>query len=111
PPASLGSTTNSGDPTSLDFFQIITPGTSGSLMFLDELRLGTAWADVTGTNGTPPQPSGQPCITHVEQTPDGLDLSGTNGTPNSFYRLLASSNLALAQGNWPAIETNTFDAN
>lgn len=50
-PASLGSTTNSGDPTSLEFCQIITASTAGGAQFIDEFRIGTTWADVVPSSG------------------------------------------------------------
>ncbi len=52
-PASLGSTAGSGDPASLDYFQFITSSTAGGVQFIDEFRLGTAWADVVPSAGAP----------------------------------------------------------
>ena len=52
-PASLGNTTGSGDPVSLDFFQFITSSTAGGVQFIDEFRVGTAWAEVVPSGGLP----------------------------------------------------------
>ena len=110
-PASLGSTSNSGDPASLDYLQIITSSGVGSLMFIDEFRLGTTWASVVPSGGTPPPPTNStPYITNALMTPDEFELRGTNGTPNAFYHVVASSNLALPQTSWPRLATNVFDS-
>ncbi len=53
PPASLGSTTGSTDPGSLDFFQFITSSTAGGAQFIDEFRAGTTWAAVVPSSGPP----------------------------------------------------------
>jgi pectate lyase len=109
-PASLGSTTNSGDPTFLDYFQAVTPGTAGSVMFLDELRIGTTWADVTSSGVPPPSPTNTPpYITNSVLTIDGLELSGTNGMPNAYYRVLTASNVASSLDSWTPVVTNIFD--
>jgi len=50
-PASLGSTTGGSDPASLDYFQFITSSTAGGVQFIDEFRVGTAWADVVPSSG------------------------------------------------------------
>jgi pectate lyase len=50
-PASLGSVTGSSDPPSLDYFQFYTTGTSGGAQFIDELYVGTTWADVVPSGG------------------------------------------------------------
>ena len=110
-PASLGSTTNSTDPASLDYFQLVTSNDAGGSQFIDEFRLGTNWASVTPTSGTPPPPTNStPVITNALLTIEGLALSGTNGMPNAFYRVLASPTLNAPQNSWPALATNTFDA-
>jgi hypothetical protein len=39
-----------------------------------------------------------------------LILSGSGGTSNATYRVLASTNLALPITNWTALATNVFDS-
>ena len=50
-PDSLGSTTGSSDPPSLDYFQFYSAGTSGGVQVIDEFRMGTTWADVVPSGG------------------------------------------------------------
>lgn len=40
----------------------------------------------------------------------GLTFSGSGGSPNSLYFVLASTNLSLPISQWPSIATNQFDA-
>ena len=51
-PGSLGSTSGSSDPSSLSYFQISTPSGAGPVLYLDEVRIGTTWAQVTPSSGT-----------------------------------------------------------
>ena len=64
---------------------------------------------MTPTGAVVPVTNSTPYITNALLTLDGLELSGTNGTPNAYYRVVASSNLSAPQNSWPAIATNTFD--
>jgi pectate lyase len=52
-PASLGSTSDANAPASLDYFQFYSSPSSGGIQFIDELRLGTTWADVVPSGGAP----------------------------------------------------------
>lgn len=80
-------------------------------MVLDEYRVGETYADVTPyTNSTPPTPTGPIVITHTALLAGNLVLSGTGGTANGTYYVIAATNLAVAVTNWPAIATNSFDA-
>ena len=76
----------------------------------DTLRVGPTWADVTPVSGAAPPASG-PVITQALLGPQGMVLRGTNGSPTSAYQVIASTNLALAATNWPAIATHSFDVN
>lgn len=53
PPPPLGSATGGSDPASLDYFQLYSSPSAGGVQFIDELRLGTSWADVVPL-GAPP---------------------------------------------------------
>ena len=80
-------------------------------MVLDEYRVGETYADVTPyTNSTPPAPTGPIIITNTVLSAGNLVLSGTGGTTNGTYYVLAGTNLAVSVTNWPAIATNRFDA-
>lgn len=54
PPESLGYATGSGDPSFIGYFQLYTTPQSGGVQFIDELRIGTNWAEVV--------PSGAPVL-------------------------------------------------
>jgi pectate lyase len=106
-PTSSGNITGSGDPSALEYFAINANG-SGPVAFLDELRIGTAWADVVP--GTPPPPPSDPVITNVFLAPEGFVLRGSGGAPGSNYTVLTSTDLAVAPSNWVGIATNQFDS-
>ncbi len=74
---------------------------------VDELRLGTSWAEVVSTtNSQPPlAPASAPVITQSLLNGSSLILRGTNGTPGNSYEVLSTSTLA---GSWSAIHSNTF---
>ena len=82
-------------------------GGNGAWIF-DTLRVGSTWAEVTPGIGSV-TPSSVPVITQALLAPQGLILRGTNGPASSPYQVLATTNLALAVSNWPAISTNAFD--
>jgi pectate disaccharide-lyase len=106
PPASLGSTTGSSDPSALAYFQINTPSGAGPLLYLDEVRIATNWAGVTPTNGAVAPPAA-PVVTNAWMATNGFVLQGTNGAANSIYGVLTATNLA---GAWTLLATNNFDA-
>jgi pectate lyase len=109
-PASLGSTTGGSDPTSLSYFQISTPGSAGSSLYMDELRIGTTWADVTPSSGPPP-PEAHPVITEISILPSGdVLLRGTGGTSNGSYEVETSSDITIPVSNWIPVEIHQFDA-
>jgi pectate lyase len=84
----------------------------GAVADFDEVRVGMAWADVTPSAGTPPPPpTPTPVITNVAITVDGFVISGTNGTPNADYDVLATTNMDLPPEEWPVIATDAFDTN
>jgi pectate lyase len=83
----------------------------GCSVDMDEVRIGTNWADVTPSGGTPPPPPiPVPVITNATLTVDSFVLQGTNGPANGDYDVLASSNLLSPRSQWPVIGTDAFDA-
>jgi pectate lyase len=108
PSATLSSTSGS-DATSLSV--CFLNHAVNQTVFVDELRIGTNWADVTPTTGAPPPPASNPVVTSVLMSEDGFVISGTNGTPNGDYDVLAATNLDLPVSQWPAIATDSFDTN
>jgi pectate lyase len=84
----------------------------GCSVDLDEVRIGTNWADVTPSGGTPPPPpASAPVITNAAMTVDGFVLSGTDGPANGDYDVLTATNLMLPLSQWAVIGTDSFDVN
>jgi autotransporter-associated beta strand protein len=51
-----------------------------------------------------------PRFSNVEWTGTGLILSGTGGSVNGYYYILATTNIAQPLAQWTSIATNQFDA-
>ncbi len=80
-------------------------------VILDEYRVGETYADVTPwTPFVPPAPPVPLLITNAALVGSSIVLAGTGGSSNATYAVLTSPSL-LDSTNWPAITTNTFDAN
>ena len=116
--ADAGATSLNGFDFSFDRVRVFAGGQSSAAqpyveLIVDEYRIGETYADVTPfvTNGGPPAVTGPLLITNVWLATGGIALSGTGGSNNGTYHLLASANLTTSSTNWPAIATNTFDAN
>jgi pectate disaccharide-lyase len=82
----------------------------GMTVDLDELRIGSTWADVAPSGGTTPAAPAGPCFTEVRLLPEAIVLRGTNGTASAAFAVLANADLALPAAQWPSIATNRFDA-
>ena len=104
-------TTNTLDAAELQyaFVRCNSSATSGANE-IDDLRVGTSWADVTPTDG-PAAPTPVPVITQALLLPQGVVLRGTNGVPSGVYQVLASTNVTVPVANWPSIAGRAFDAN
>ncbi len=118
-PASLGDnqnipafdasmTTGGSDASSLQSFFLNTPSSGGGAIWVDEVRIGTNWAQVTPTSGVPPV-AGTPVIGQTLLTPAGLVLRGTGGAANSAFAVLAATNITQPQNQWTSIATNVFN--
>lgn len=79
----------------------------GPTLDLDELRIGTSWADVTPT-GTPVIVA-QPVITESFLTPGGFVLRGSNGPASEVYQVVNSPEVFRPVNLWSSIATNQFD--
>lgn len=111
-PASLGSTSGSSDPNTLSYFHIYTPSGAGPVLYLDEVRISTNWAQVTPAAAPqPPQAPRVPRITRITVEPVGVVLSGTAGPTNAAYYVLTSTNIDLPLEEWTVIGTNRFSLN
>lgn len=114
PAASIAASTtgNATDAAQLQYvFLRANSSTTSGINEVDDLRVGSTWAEVTPTGGeTPPTPTAQPRITQSFLAPGGLVLRGTNGTASGVYRVLSSPSVTIPMANWPAIATNLFDA-
>ncbi len=108
PPGSLASTTGASDPAAISYFQINCPSGAGPVLNLDEVRIGTSWADVTPPSGAPPSTSA-PFFTYATISPQSVTLRGSNGPASGPYTLLFSTNLGLPVTQWSIVTTNSFD--
>jgi pectate lyase len=79
----------------------------GPTLDLDELRIGTNWADVTPTGA--PVIATQPIITESFLAPAGFVLRGSNGTPSGVYQVLQSAEIVRPIQLWNSVATNLFD--
>lgn len=91
------------------YFAIEAAAVTGPVFWIDEVRIGTTWADVTPTSGTV-APSPAPVITQALLSAQGMILRGSNGPASSTYQVLTSSTLALPSSNWLSIAAHSFDA-
>lgn len=95
-------------------FHVFTVGThSGnfsSVTVVPSITNAIAFDPMAGnvTIGAVAAPS-TPKINSVTLSGGNLILSGTNGTPNGTYTIVASTNVALALSSWTPILTNTFN--
>ena len=115
--AAAGATSLNAFDFSFDRLRVFAGGQSSAAqpyaeMIVDEYRIGETYADVApfSTNSNPPV-AGSLLITNVHLIPGNVVLSGTGGSNNAAYHLLASSALAIPSFSWSAVATNTFDAN
>ena len=113
-PAPDLATASGSDVATIQSFGIFHPATASlaATLLVDEIRVGTNWAQVTPTDGsTPPVTSNQPQITQSFLSAGALILRGTNGASNGVYQVLSSTSAVSPMGNWASIATNLFDAN
>ena len=102
---SVGSDNGSGG---IKYFIVDCPGTSDSVYWIDEVRVGSTWGDVTPSTGSVNQPS-VPVITQTLFSPQGMILRGSNGPSSSTYQVIATTNITLPVSNWPSIAAHSFD--
>jgi pectate lyase len=88
----------------IKYFIIESPNVADSAYWIDEVRVGTTWADVT-----PPGPIPAPVITESLLAPEGMILRGSNGPSGGTYQVVRSTNLTLPLSHWPSIAAHTFD--
>ena len=67
----------------------------------------TAWLSVNGAIGV--VSSNSPAIGSATMSSGNLVLQGTGGTPNWYYYVLSSTNVALPLSQWTVTATNQFD--
>lgn len=101
-------TGSSSDASALSY--IFLNHAASQTLWVDEVRVGTSWADVTPTSGVVSPMSHAPYITQALMTDDGLVLSGTNGSANAAYVIMSATNVTLPQWQWTPIASNSFDA-
>jgi hypothetical protein len=108
PPGSIGATTGASDPAGISYFQINCPSGAGPSLNLDEVRIGTSWADVTPPAAVPPS-NPPPYFTHASVSSQSVTLRGSNGPASGPYTLLFATNLALPVTQWSIVSTSSFD--
>src|SRR5262249_23698595 len=100
-------TASSSDASSLSY--IFLNQAVVQTLWVDEVRVGTSWADVTPTTGVVPVP-GPPIITQAFMDPAGFVMRGTNGSPNSTYEVDTSTDVTKSPSNWLPIATYQFNS-
>lgn len=107
----FAATTGGGSDMSsaITHFMIESAAVTGPVFWIDEVRIGTTWAEVTPMTGTV-APSPMPVITQALLSQQGMILRGTNGPASSAYQVLTSSSLTMPLSNWPSIAGHSFDA-
>jgi len=113
PSIAATNTDNTTDATQIQYaFLRCNSSTASGVNELDNLRVGSTWADVTPpASGVPPPltTNSQPVITQAFLAGGDLILRGTNGVTNGVYQVLSASQSALPLASWPSIATNLFD--
>ncbi len=107
-PSSTLSTTSGSDVATLNAFFISQRTDATGVLWLDEVRVATTWAEVTPSDGSVVER--RPYITQAFLSADTVVLRGTNGTPSGLYQVLSSADLLTPAASWTSIATNTFDA-
>ncbi len=110
PAASATTTAGSDASSAITHVGVVSAGiAAGPEYWIDEVRVGTTWMDVTPSNGQSAPASG-PVITQALLSPQGLILRGTNGAPDAAYQVLASTNITVPASSWPSIASRSFDS-
>ncbi len=110
PAASATTTVGSDASSAITHVGVVSAGiAAGPEYWIDEVRVGTTWMDVTPSNGQSAPASG-PVITQALLSPQGLILRGTNGAPDAAYQVLASTNITVPASSWPSIASRSFDS-
>jgi pectate lyase len=109
--------TDTGNPTDAaqlqHAFVRCNSSTTSGVNEVDDLRVGSSWAEVTPPGGgLPPSPTPnlQPVITQALLAGSELILRGTNGVTNGVYQILSATQSSLPVTNWVSLSTNLFNA-
>lgn len=114
PSIAATNTGNTTDAAQLQYAYVrCNSSTTSGVNEVDDLRVGSSWADVTPpASGVPPPAAtnAQPVITQVQLVGSQLILRGTNGVTNGVYQVLGADQISLPLATWPSLSTNQFDA-
>jgi parallel beta-helix repeat protein len=106
---SINSGTDFAAASGIGRFYLNGVGVPTASVNLDELRVGTTWADaVANTASQPPVVVTSPVITHAQYTGPQFILRGTNGTAGAAYEVIRTSNPALSTTHWSVVASNYF---
>jgi pectate lyase len=83
--------------------------TASGVNEVDNIRIGSTWAEVIPGATPEPPVAAQPRITESFLTAAGLVVRGTNGVPLGVYQVLSAPQLTLPMSNWATLATNHFD--
>ena len=110
PPAATGSTSGANNVATVPYFGLYAASGSGPTVYLDEIRLGTNWAQVTPPGGSVVVivSNSVPRFTQTKVTADNLILRGTNGTANAGYEIICATNLTQPLAQWSVVNSNNF---
>jgi len=110
PSPTLTTTGTAGVISALQYFALNANSGSGLSAKVDEVHIGTSWADVT-PSGAPPPPTPKPVITQIIRQPSGdVELHGIGGTPNGSFEVETTTDITTPFTNWLPAGIFQFDS-
>src|ERR1043166_2282525 len=112
-PTATGSITSTTHSSSFSYFHLnsVSAGTGGGSYEMDELRIGSTYADVTPAGAAPtPTPASGLSVKQARKTGQNFAMTGAGGTPNGRFEIFSASDLTLPAEQWNLSGSGTFDA-
>ena len=110
-PAASANTSGANNVAAIPYFGLYAASGTGPSLYIDEVRFGTNWAQVTppsGGNTNPPVVITTPHITQTQHTGTHVILHGTNGTAGGSYEIICATNVNLPLNQWNVVGSNNF---